>query len=112
MSEESFQKSRGGENSSQDLMSQDLDWRSRQVVSALWRAFPEAVSEHDLAQMAAPYFRDLRHGRPIAPRTVRLWLSGVSLPRMEHFCVLVALVGADFFALPRAGAMLARRRGR
>ncbi|MDR7125520.1 hypothetical protein [Pseudotabrizicola sp. 4114] len=77
----------------------DHDAKMNRVIAALWAAFPEATSSHDLAERAAPYFRN-RQGQPIDPKTVRLWLSGVSLPRGEHVFVLIGMVGAGFFGLP------------
>lgn len=89
--EQSFQKSAGGVA--------EHDAKMRQVIAALWRAFPEAISENDLAERAAPYFRN-RDGRAVDPKTVRLWLQGVSLPRAEFIFVLIGMVGAGFFGLP------------
>lgn len=78
------------------------DMAGHRVADALWRAFPEAVSEHDLAERAAPYFRRA-DGSAVDPRTVRYWLSGTSRPSFGHLLTLIAMVGADFFDLPRAG---------
>lgn len=75
------------------------DAKMARVIAALWAAFPEAVSENDLAERAAPYFRR-RDGTAIDPKTVRLWLQGVSLPRAEFIFVLIGMVGAGFFGLP------------
>lgn len=72
------------------------------VIAALWRAWPEAISNNDLANRAAPYFRRA-DGRAIDPKTVRQWLDGVSMPRGEFVLVLIGIVGADFFGLPNFG---------
>lgn len=69
------------------------EMQKRRVAEALWRAFPSATSEHQLAEMAAPHFRKA-NGRPIAPRTIRYWLRGDTLPDHMHTMVLVNLVGA------------------
>ena len=100
--EESFQKCgaaehRGGASARAALVAHDA--KIAQVIAALWAAFPEAVSENDLAERAAPYFRR-RDGSAIDPKTVRLWLQGVSLPRAEFIFVLIGMVGAGFFGLP------------
>lgn len=68
--------------------------QSRRVVAALWKAFPSATSEAALAEMAAPHFRKA-NGRPIAPRTIRYWLRGDTLPDHMHTMVLVQMVGSE-----------------
>lgn len=78
-------------------------WLSSRVNQALWSAFPDATSDNDLAERAAPYFRNKRTGEQIDPRTVRLWLRGSSIPQGEHMLALIWMVGADFFRLPRQG---------
>jgi hypothetical protein len=104
--EESFQKCTGAKKSlggpvpgSGPVVLAEHDAKMDRVIAALWAAFPEAVSEHDLAERAAPYFRR-RDGTAIDPKTVRLWLAGVSLPRAEFIFVLIGMVGAGFFGLP------------
>ncbi len=82
----------------------EFEVRSRQVVSALWQAFPEATSANDLSERAAPYFRDERSGQPINSKTIRLWLDGVSLPRTPHTLTLIGMVGANWFSLPLQGS--------
>jgi hypothetical protein len=94
MLEQSFQKLTGGAAGAISAH----DAQMAQVIAALWAAFPEATSENDLAERAAPYFRN-RQGQAIDPKTVRLWLQGVSLPRAEFIFVLIGMVGAGFFGL-------------
>lgn len=101
--EQSFQKYGPGQKCSpQRGALTEYEAKMGRVIAALWRAFPEAVSENDLATRAAPYFRK-RCGAAIDPRTVRLWLNGTSMPSSEYILVLIGMVGAEFFGLPAKG---------
>ena len=78
-------------------------WLAARVPQALWAAFPEAASENELAEIAAPYFRNKRTGDPIEPRTIRYWLRGEAIPQGSHMFALIWMVGSDFFRIPRGG---------
>lgn len=80
----------------------DSEVQSRRVIEALWRAFPEATSDNDLADRASPYFRNKR-GEPVEPRTIRYWLRGETLPGYLHTITLIGMVGVGFFNLPDRG---------
>jgi hypothetical protein len=60
------------------------------VIRALWKSFPECHSESEIADAAAPYFRDKR-GDPINPRTIRYWLRGETLPSALHLAALIKM---------------------
>lgn len=72
------------------------DEQKRRVSEALWRAFPEARSESHLAALAAPHFKR-PNGRALAPRTVRYWLRGDSLPDYMNARTLTEMVGTEHF---------------
>jgi hypothetical protein len=83
------------------------EYLAERVVAALWHAFPESTSENDLAARASPYFRD-KVGKPVDPRTIKYWLRKEKLPSHLHTLTLQHMVGGDFFAIPRQGAMPGR----
>lgn len=62
-------------------------------ASLLWRAFPEATSENDLAQMASDVLTSDK--RPVTPRTVRNWLRCENSPHFRYVLKVIALVGAE-----------------
>jgi hypothetical protein len=68
------------------------------VVNALWKSFPECHSENEIAEAAAPYFRD-RYGNPISTRTVRNWLRGEVLPSALHLMTLAGMQPKLFLTL-------------
>lgn len=70
----------------------------------LWRAFPEAGSENELAEAAAAVLS--RDGRAVHPRTVRNWLRCENAPHFRYVLAVIALAGAEaVFAVldPEAG---------
>lgn len=62
-------------------------------ASLLWRAFPEARSENELAELAAEVLTSDR--RPVTPRTVRNWLRCENSPHFRYVLRVIALVGAE-----------------
>ena len=62
-------------------------------ASLLWRAFPEARSENDLAELAAEVLTSDK--RPVTPRTVRNWLRCENSPHFRYVLRVIALVGAE-----------------
>ena len=64
------------------------------IADALWRAFPEAESEHQLSKLASEAL--LREGgEVITDRGVRKWLAGDALPRAKNMAALEILIGAE-----------------
>lgn len=59
----------------------------------LWRAFPEARSEHDLSEIAAAVLST--EGRNVHPKTVRNWLHGDNAPHFRYVIRVLALAGAE-----------------
>lgn len=66
-----------------------MEW----VVRVMWRAFPEATSENELAEIVAAYLT--RRGRTVTPRTVRYWLRHQTSPHWRYVVELLALAGAE-----------------
>ncbi len=62
-------------------------------ASLLWRAFPEARSENELAHLAAEVLTSDR--QPVCPRTVRNWLRQENSPHFRYVLRVIALVGAE-----------------
>lgn len=62
-------------------------------ASLLWRAFPEATSENELAEAAAEVLTSDR--RPVTPRTVRNWLRRENSPHFRYVLSVIAMVGAE-----------------
>jgi len=62
-------------------------------ASLLWRAFPEATSENELAQRAAEVLTSER--RPVTRRTVRNWLRCENSPHFRYVLKVIGLVGAE-----------------
>lgn len=63
------------------------------LVGQMWRAFPEAESEHHLADLMAEFLTTA--ARPITARTVRLWLRGETTPHWRYVPPILALAGAE-----------------
>ncbi len=59
----------------------------------LWRAFPEARSENELAELAAEVLTS--DSRPVTSRTVRNWLRRENAPHFRYVLKVIALVGAE-----------------
>ena len=59
----------------------------------LWKAFPEARSENDLAAIAAEVLT--QEGRTVEPRTVRNWLRSENSPRFRYVIRVLAIAGAE-----------------
>lgn len=77
----------------------------------LWRAFPEAKSENDLADTAAEVLS--RDGRSVTARTVRNWLRRENTPHFRYVLAVIAMAGAEtvFAALdPEAASDAGRSR--
>ncbi|WP_259912738.1 hypothetical protein [Jannaschia sp. M317] len=72
-------------------MSEDagLAWFARQ----LWRAFPEATSENELADLVAELLTT--DARDVHPRTVRNWLRGENTPHFRYMLAVLSLAGAE-----------------
>jgi hypothetical protein len=80
----SFRKSAGG------LSPEDAEraWFAR----LLWRAFPEARSENELADLAAEALTSGK--RPVTARSVRNWLRCENTPHFRYVLQVVAMAGA------------------
>lgn len=63
------------------------------IAAMLWRAFPEATSENELADLVARHFT--RRGREVTPRAVRYWLRRETTPHWRYVLELLALAGAE-----------------
>ncbi len=59
----------------------------------LWKAFPEARSENELAELVAEVLATER--RPIHRRTVRNWLRGENTPHFRYVMRVLAMAGAE-----------------
>lgn len=62
-------------------------------ASLLWKAFPDATSENELADRAAEALTDDK--RPVTPRTVKNWLRQDNSPHFRYVLRVIALVGAE-----------------
>lgn len=62
-------------------------------ASLLWKAFPEATSENELAELAAETLTSDK--RPVTSRTVRNWLRCENSPHFRYVLRVIALVGAE-----------------
>jgi hypothetical protein len=85
ISEMSFRKSR------RDLTPEEAEraW----FAGLLWKAFPEAGSENELAALAADVLT--KDGRPIDARTVRNWLRRENSPHFRYVLRVLAIAGAE-----------------
>lgn len=63
------------------------------LVRVMWRAFPEATSETDLARRVADYLT--KGGKPVDRRTVRYWLRQETAPGWGYIVELLALAGVE-----------------
>ncbi len=59
----------------------------------LWKAFPEARSENELAELVSNHFT--RRGRGVTQRTVRYWLQRETTPHWRYVLEIMALAGAE-----------------
>ena len=59
----------------------------------LWRAFPEARSENELADMAAQVLTT--GNRSVTPRAVRNWLRRENTPHFRYVLAVIALAGTE-----------------
>lgn len=59
----------------------------------LWKAFPDARSEHDLCEKVAEVLTD--DHRPLHPKTVRNWLRCENAPHFRYVWRIMALVGVE-----------------
>lgn len=80
--EKSFRKGRTAE-----------DLERRWFADLLWKAFPEARSENELAHLVAEVLTTDR--RPINPRTVRNWLRCDNSPHYRYVTRVIAMAGAE-----------------
>lgn len=65
----------------------------RWFADLLWQAFPEAQSEHELADIVAEVLTTDR--REVHPRTVRNWLRGENAPHFRYVLPVIGLAGAE-----------------
>lgn len=68
---------------------EDLHW----FVRALWKAFPEAKSEHELSEKVAEFLSS--DGHEVTPRAVRYWLREDTAPHFNYVFPILALAGAE-----------------
>jgi len=59
----------------------------------LWRAFPEASSENELAELAAQVLTT--GNRSVTPRAVRNWLRRENTPHFRYVLAVIALAGTE-----------------
>ena len=67
----------------------ERDW----LAALLWRAFPEAVSENHLSELAAQTLTADR--RPVTARAVRNWLRRENTPHYRYVLWVIAMAGAE-----------------
>jgi len=77
-------------------------------IRMLWRAFHEAHSENELADLVAKLLTTKR--RPINARTVRYWLRGDTTPHFRYVMPILALAGAERISMRRAENFFQRAR--
>ena len=65
----------------------------RQFVAAMWKAFPQARSENELAEMVAAHLNKER--RQISERTVRYWLRRVTSPHFRYVTRVLNMIEDD-----------------
>lgn len=83
--EMSFRKPRRG----RPLVEAELAW----FAGLLKRAFPDATSPNELAELAAEVLTTDR--RPVTARSVRNWLRCENTPHFRYVLAVIALVGAE-----------------
>ncbi|MDI3335888.1 hypothetical protein QKW60_05685 [Defluviimonas aestuarii] len=81
----SFRKSRGALSP----VEAERAW----FAGLLWKAFPEAVSENELAEIAAEVLT--KDHRPVTSRTVKNWIACENTPHFRYVLAVIALVGAE-----------------
>jgi hypothetical protein len=59
----------------------------------MWRAFPEAWSENELAELMAAHLSS--EGRAVSVRTVRYWLRGETTPHWRYVVPILALAKSE-----------------
>lgn len=59
----------------------------------LWKAFPAAKSENELAELVAEVLTE--EHRPCHPKTVRNWLRCDNTPHFRYVMRVLALAGAE-----------------
>ena len=62
-------------------------------ASLIWRAFPEAKSENELAELAADVLTT--DCRPVTSRSVRNWLRCENSPHFRYVLRVLALAGTE-----------------
>ncbi len=70
-----------------------LEAERRWFARLLWRAFPEARSENELAELVAEVLS--LDGRRVTPRTVKNWLRCENAPHFRYVLRVLALAGAE-----------------
>lgn len=69
------------------------DAERRWFADVLWKAFPEARSENELAELVAEVLTTEK--RSIHPRTVRNWLRCENTPHFRYIMRVLAMAGAE-----------------
>jgi len=69
------------------------DEQRRMFAALLWRAFPEARSEADLAALVAGQLTT--EDRPVHPKTVRNWLSTDNAPSFRYYLPVLMMAGGE-----------------
>lgn len=59
----------------------------------LWKAFPEAISQEELANLVAEVLTTDK--RPVHPKTVRNWLNLDHAPHFRYVIRVIAMAGAE-----------------
>lgn len=65
----------------------------RRFARMLWKAFPEATSERELAELVAEVLTNEQ--QPVHWKTVRNWLQGDNTPHFRYVMRVIALVGIE-----------------
>jgi hypothetical protein len=84
-SEMSFRKHRGGIS--------PADAERAWFAGLLRRAFPEATSENELAELAAEVLTST--ARPVTARAVRNWLRQENTPHFRYVLAVIGLAGSE-----------------
>lgn len=87
--EKSYRNCIGGEKSALTGEQAERRW----FAGLLWKAFPEARSENDLAELVAEVLTTDK--RPIHPKTVRNWLRCENSPHFRYVMKVLAMAGAE-----------------
>lgn len=67
----------------------DMDF----FISQMWRAFPDARSEAQLADLVAAHLT--KKAKPVDARTVRYWLRHETTPHFRHVAPILILAGSE-----------------